>query len=243
MTTEANDNDPRVSDTYRALATETTPPDLDSTVLSLAAAAADTRQSGFGLSRAWFRPIAWAATIGLSLAFVLEMSELNDVKEPTVQIDSDEALEERVLGDQAVEELIDSTRRQRQQELDKRTDMAVEVKASPAPTAAEVAPAAGAASVSDDFAAADMLLLQEAEKQARTRSGPAREAVANSSAAALPIKKEQASLCDAAARRTAASWYACIEELRDKSLIEAAAMELEVLFSEFPDFEAPEANR
>ena len=72
MTNTANDNDPRVTQAYRDLATEKTPPALDDRVLALAAAAARTR---YGLARAWARPVAWAATIGLCLAIVVEVAE------------------------------------------------------------------------------------------------------------------------------------------------------------------------
>lgn len=243
MTTEANDNDTRVSETYRAMATETTPPDLDSKILSMAADTADVRRSGFGLSRAWFRPIAWTATIGLSLAFVLEMAELNNVAEPTIQTDSDEVLEERVLGDQVAAEPANIGRLQPRQELDKRADAAEEAKASAAPATAEVAPAGGTASVSDDFAADEMLLIQEAEEQARARSGPARSVALDGPVAAFAIKKEQAYFCEARSRLSAASWYVCVEDLREKELVEAAEVELEALLAEFPDFEVPDENK
>lgn len=238
MTTESNDNDPRVSETYRAMATETTPPNLDERVLSMAA---DTRRTGFGVSRAWFRPVAWAATIGLSLAFVLEMSQLNNVAEPTTQTDSDELLEERVLGDQAAEYTIDDSRLR--QELDIRSDAATEAKASSPPAAVEIEQVKDTVSVSGDFAANDMVLLREAEEQARSRAGPAREPVANSPAAALVMKKEQASRCDESTHRDAASWYVCVEDLREQGLDDAATLELQALLSEFPDFQIPEKNR
>lgn len=239
MTTETNDNDPRVSETYQAMATETTPPELDEKILSMAA---DSGRPAYGLSRAWFRPMAWVATIGLSLAFVLEMSELNDVAEPAATyLDADEMLEERVVGDQAVKDTMDDSRLR--QELDERSDVAVEAKASSPPAAVEVAPAEDAPSVSEDFAADNMMLLREAEEQARARAGPARAVAVNGATAALAMKKEQASLCDESARVDAASWYACVEDLREKDLGDAAGLELEALLSEFPDFQIPEESR
>ena len=72
MTTEANNSDPRVSEAYRSSATETTPPELDETILKMAANRAPTR---YGLARGWLRSLAWAATIGLSQAFKLEISQ------------------------------------------------------------------------------------------------------------------------------------------------------------------------
>jgi hypothetical protein len=243
MTTEANDNDARVSETYRAMATETTPQDLDSQILSMAAAETDSRRAGFGLSRLWFRPIAWAATIGLSLAFVLEMSEFNKVAEPAIQTDADAVLEERVLDDVVDAAPADIGRLQSQQEFDKRTDAPAAAKPTAARAAEKVAPAAGAASVSEDFAADEILMLQEAEEQTRARSGSERAFVADSPVAALAIKKERADLCEAGARLSAASWYACVEDLREKELHDTASAELEALLSEFPDFEIPEGNR
>ena len=249
MTTEANDNDPRVSATYREIATEKAPPALDKNILSMAAA---NRRAGFGLSRAWFRPIAWAATIGLSLAFVLEMSQLDDVSEPIVPTDADavfedggarpkvNVLEDRDLANEVMSESIDASRLQ--QEPIMRSDSVVEAKPGPSPATLKVVPGEAEASVSEDFAAPEMLLLQEAEEQARARSGPAR-AVAADSPAALAIKKEYVSLCDDSARRAAASWYACIDGLREQGLDEAADLELESLLAEFPDFEIPDGSR
>lgn len=68
--------DKRVSNAYRDLASEQTPAELDEKILALAASEARTR---YGFTRAWIRPVAWAATIGLSLAFLLEMSQVNEV--------------------------------------------------------------------------------------------------------------------------------------------------------------------
>jgi hypothetical protein len=39
------------------------------------------------------------------------------------------------------------------------------------------------------------------------------------------------------------AWYACILELRDSELAEAADQELEALLMEFPDFQEPDVNR
>ena len=65
----------RVFDTYREVAGEETPARLDEQVLALAAREARSR---YGLARAWIRPVAWAATIGISLAFMLELTWFAD---------------------------------------------------------------------------------------------------------------------------------------------------------------------
>ena len=75
MTEERNQTDARadalVSQAYRDLADERTPEHLDRTILRAAAKAARPRYSRF---IAWTRPMAWAATIMLSVALVLEVT-------------------------------------------------------------------------------------------------------------------------------------------------------------------------
>lgn len=91
MMTSANDKDPRVAQAYRDLATERTPAALDDKVLAMAAA---TARSRYGRARGWLRPVAWAATIGLSLAFVLEMARVTDEPAPPAGVASDSVANE-----------------------------------------------------------------------------------------------------------------------------------------------------
>ncbi|MEM8817630.1 MAG: hypothetical protein AAGE85_17555, partial [Pseudomonadota bacterium] len=65
-------SDNSVSDAYRAVADERVPEALDKRILT------EARQAtAAGKGRRWpmFRPLAWAATIGLSLALLLEYSQ------------------------------------------------------------------------------------------------------------------------------------------------------------------------
>lgn len=84
MTDERNGNtheplhDDLVAELYRELAQETAPERLDAQLLAQAASEADRRRSG---SPPWVRPFAWAATVGLTLAIVLEAARL-PVPEP-----------------------------------------------------------------------------------------------------------------------------------------------------------------
>ena len=203
MTTEQNHNDPRVSEAYHDLATERTPPELDRNVLLMAAAGTRSR---YGLARAWVRPVAWAATIGLSLAFVLEMSQLRDVATPQVDADTVYQLEEVVIRDEAPAKAKDELRRL--QKPVKRTDAPQAKPMSSPPAAAE--PVA-----------------------ASTVAG----------AAAFAEKKEDVEHCDEDARMAVDTWYACILELRDSELAEAAEQELEALLMEFPTFRETDVNR
>jgi hypothetical protein len=73
MTTDKDQE--RVSAAYRDLAKESPPPALDRRIL---AAASREGRSRYGAVRAWMRPVAWAATIGLSLAILLEITVFSD---------------------------------------------------------------------------------------------------------------------------------------------------------------------
>ena len=72
--------DELVSETYRKLESPQAPDHLNRAVLSMAA---DKRpgRTGFVLS-AWMKPVTFAATIALSLAIVLELSEMPTASVP-----------------------------------------------------------------------------------------------------------------------------------------------------------------
>lgn len=230
MTSKANDNDPRVSDAYRELATEKSPPELDATILKMAAGDVRTR---YGLARGWLRPVAWAATIGLSLAFVLEISQYTDV--PATPELAAERLEEAVMSDGAAAKSKDEDLAN--QELHKRSDAPAPAKAL-APRIEGASPAAmESAALIQDFETDNASVLQEAEAQMRMDTGEAR------SAASFAEKKEWTGHCDAVARASAESWYECIERLRDERLTDAARQELDALLVEFPDFREPAPDR
>ncbi len=251
MTTEANDNDPRVSDAYREIAGEETPVELDRKVLAMAAAEA---RAAKGFPSTWFRPIAWAATIALSFAFVLEMSQVDDAPTPRTDADLAEILAEDVLEESP--EPVDATAKQKddariRRQLNKRSsDSPASAKASMAPAQplpsttdealnqpAMESPSVASPSVASDFELDDMSMLREAEEQARARSEPARDF------AAVAEKKEQSETCDEDARASADTWYQCIKSLRDTGQLEPAQQELEALLAEFPDFREPAEQR
>lgn len=255
MTKQSNDNDLRVSEAYQGLATETTPPELDRKILAMAAG-----KSRYGRARAWIRPVAWAATIGLSLAIVLEISQLTNRTTPEFDADRVETLEEVLILDEAPARENGENRLQR--EPAKRSDapaparlsMPAAKQASSPPAAGEAAPArdAGLAtdseSVSDDFVTDDMSMLREAEEQARSRSGsePAATAAVEAlsfDAATTLEKKEQVRHCDLETRASAETWYTCIEDLRAQGLSNAADSEFLLLLNEFPGFEKSKQSR
>jgi len=74
--------DKSVSETYREIANEQAPAHLDKAVLDAAAKAARPRYSRL---RSWTRPAAWAATIMLSVALVLELSQTPVTQAPGIE--------------------------------------------------------------------------------------------------------------------------------------------------------------
>ena len=81
---KATEVDPQVSAQYESLANEKTPAHLDRAVLREATRAvrADNRKGSFG---AWFRPVAFMAMVGLSLAIILDLSDTS-IFEPTADL-------------------------------------------------------------------------------------------------------------------------------------------------------------
>lgn len=76
--------DRKVSDTYRALANERAPDHLNDRILRMAAGS----RTPYARARAWMRPAAWAATVGLSLAIVLELNRLAPTEPPYIGVSS-----------------------------------------------------------------------------------------------------------------------------------------------------------
>jgi len=230
MTTETNNRDTRVSEAYRALATETTPQELDDTILKMAASDMPTR---YAMVRRWLRPVAWAATIGLSLAFILEISRYQDV--PVAPAPAMEKVEARAISHDAAVNPKHEDNVSRK--LNKHADAPVAGKAL-APRADSAMPAAmESAAQRLDVASDGAGALPEAEETVRLRASEAR-------LAARPAeKKEQADHCDAAARATAESWYSCVEGLKEDGLADAARQELDALLTEFPGFREPEQDK
>lgn len=251
MTKEMNHDDSLVSATYRDLATETTPPELDRKILSMSAGAGRSR---YGLARAWIRPVAWAATIGLSLAFVLEMSQLDDVASPPASTEAADVAAESSVRLEAQTPARQEDRAQPPAAMRSdapnaaRTGAALPATVPEPAQKAEAGLSAETTSVSGDFETADMDMLREAEQQARARSGSEQDTALPDQAAAFDAamtleKKMQTEHCDREARSQAITWFACIEELRDTGLAEAAEQELAQLTARFPEFEEPAQNR
>ncbi len=92
-------HDPEISAQYQALAKDTTPTDLDRIVLREAAKAVKSGGSA-GRSAAWYRPVTFVATLGLSLALLLELSEIPLFDPPSESgIQTDEPADANIFQD------------------------------------------------------------------------------------------------------------------------------------------------
>ena len=197
----------RVSDAYRDIATETSPAGLDDKIMAMARREARTR---YGLARAWIRPVAWAATIGLSFAFILEMTYFSNDAPPV-----ESALPTRVDSDvsEKVEPAAPASKR-----APSTVVAAPEIKATALPEleAAEDRASEAAASYADSNAA------EELQRERRSLQWT-----------------DDAEYCDAEARIDVETWYGCVLALRERGLDEAAQAELDALREAFPDFREP----
>jgi len=222
-----------VSETYKAIADERAPEYLNKAILRDAAKAARPR---YLRSVSWTRPLAWAATITLSVALVLEVSNL-PTPGPAV-------LEESLAPNSPIavpqSTPLKSTAKQMaaQPELEKR--LVDEGRHETARTREAASDSLDIAEVeigdTDMLRRADeMARLQDGENkdQAPTAAFAARAPVTAQSAAGL---SSAAASCDETARSSAESWHACVLELEDAGLADEARRQREALREAFPDF-------
>jgi hypothetical protein len=245
---EPFDGDDLVTETYRELGVENAPEHLNQSVLRMASGGSPARNILFG---AWMKPVAWAATIGLSLAIVLELSEVptapvqsDPVRSdsmPTAESMREEALEEAPVLNAAGSEKVENRARPEsapnrqlvsEDELGRSTaafdDVEVfsrEPKGKLDAVAAPAAPSQPPLAAMTEIPAAKELasVLPEAKKRA-----------ADLPADSQPIASFANDLCNAAARLSEESWLACIENLRRAGSEEAADREYEAFILKYP---------
>jgi hypothetical protein len=254
--------DETVSAAYRELSNERTPEHLDARIL---AAARDATRSPYSRSIRWTRPLAWAATIALSLAVLLQMTELpapngESLAVPTVPVPEASRLQEPGgAAPTATPQRQDNQRK----DADEAALLPVVKEAQSRSASDTVSPAAALTdtTVSERFeeaqdvtvppapeqpprafAGPEVDLLQEAEALAETRNGnplEAGQARARSFAAAASLDAATIERCSDESRAAAETWFDCVERLRNAGLDAAADEELEQLLAAFPDFERP----
>ncbi len=209
MTEERNQTDARadalVSQAYRDFADERTPEHLDRTILRAAAKAARPRYSRF---IAWTRPMAWAATIMLSVALVLEVTNspspgVVSVDETigTFEVQSPEAdAKDDGPADSPEESVVPASELTKKQSSDMRQKAA-------AIAEQEIAP-------------------QQPEARERAE-------LLSDAAFSAPVTD-----CNQDAVATPQAWLECIVALEDADRDDAAREQRALLAEAFPDFDA-----
>lgn len=219
------ETDPLVSASYRQIATERAPPELDAkTLMKARAAAADSPFRRFTAS--WFRPLAFIATLGLSLALVLELT--STMQAPTAPEGGAGRQHDRSAGTESLPG------------------------ESPDASAGD-SPAAPQPPGADDPARVDFLdTMRHSSKQMRDADNAARAAIQASQlpAEASPAGEaagprtnaadETTNSCSKEQTRDPAKWWRCITELEQAGRHQEASVEMDHLREAFPDFEPPQ---
>jgi len=242
--------DDTVSEAYRSLAVERTPESLDHAVL------AEARQAvAAGKSRRWpsFRPLAWAATVALSFALVLQYTQTG----PDVPAAIPEDYSMRQQATTAAETTASDD--DELAEFDRTLDDA---------PAAPPADAAGAPAVKSEAAKLERVerldvmsgpsgavdrpevvlpevvqpdVVQESEATSNVRKSAEEARVrASSNLPETAARREARGLiatsgCDASTRTVEAAWRQCIEELIERGRHQLAEREADEFAEAFPE--------
>ena len=252
--------DEAVSRTYREIADEQTPERLDRAILAEAARAARPR---YARSRAWTRPLAWAATIALSVAIVLELTQVPAPDDAAFELaapDFDDTVSGAPDGTGTIpaEEVAPAAPARSNDvlpETPEKTSLMQKTSALLASEAdaegrqrqvsgTEPTPEPAAAPVdAAEFEVKDKELLERADNMAEMRYLEAREekAVAPKQAARLQgvALGSAAEVCPEAVRQDPQDWLECIEGLVDAGFEAEADEQRRLLREAFPAFEMP----
>jgi hypothetical protein len=251
MSNEREDRveDARVAESYRTLAQERAPDHLSKKVLRMAARQGRTPYSR---ARAWMRPAAWAATIALSLAIVLELTRLPEVEPELVDIATPRQAPRETTGGVA-EPRTPAAERADSVSMDTFApkDMSVlreaenRARAQAGPDQLPSAPRADAgAAPAVDIAARQVSVGQDRREQfsdQQDANEPAADKRISAAASLAVVASDEKALelqlaCPAKLRESARSWFACIQQLRDSGQEELADSEYEEFRRIFPDF-------
>jgi len=197
---------------WREASHERTPAELDRRVLQ-AARRAVPRRRGF-LPAGWYRPLAYAATLVLGVALVLDVTNRQPEPGtlPATVAKPAPAAEAAADADSADVATRAATGARRQEDSPAREE-------TPAP---------------------DAETRQRFEKSAENAGRALSEIAATAPAASREEREADGRACDADSRATPAAWWRCIEALGAGGRAQAAADERRLLEERFPGFEVPE---
>ena len=244
--------DDKVSATYRKLATEHTPDQLDRKILAMAAK--NPGRPSYSRWISWSRPLAWAATITLCLAITLEL-----VREPALQptvapvpesqvgpalrdvheeaITTPDAATPTDTGREARHEAFTLSATEDRDE-DKASDDANQSLARPEPLQ-EAAGSTAKIGSADKEELARMRSSVQAGTAPPAEAARARRSPETSERAFSGESDSADQACAEERRATAETWHECILELEAAGLDAAAGRERDELKNSFPDFKRP----
>jgi len=243
MTTEKEpfEGDELVTGTYRELGVEKAPERLNQSILRMASHDGKQSPARGILFAPWMKPVAWAATIGLSLAIVLELTQVPTAAvRPDNMPTTERMREEAVLQDADLLEKMENGARLQsgpdrqlisEDELGRNAarydDVEVLSREPKGKVDAVAAPAQSSAPLSPATAEISAARKRAADLPADKRS-MAYELI-------LLEQKETdtADSCEAAVRISRESWLECIEELRETGNDQAADREYEAFILEY----------
>jgi len=240
---EPFEGDKLVTETYRELGVEKAPERLNQSILQMASGGGKPSPAGGILFATWMKPLAFAATLGLSLAIVLELSQVPTV---TVQTDNVPAVErmreEAVLEDADVLEKAENRARlpsgpSRQLiSADTHDELEVfsrEVKGKLDAVAAPMQSSQPESPATEEISAARERTADFSAAKKQAADIPA-GSLPKASYSLLMEQSDTADSCDAAVRLSEESWLTCIENLRRSGDGEAADREYEVFILKHP---------
>jgi hypothetical protein len=218
--------DPRVSAAYREIADERTPEHLDHSILNAARAAA---RPSWNRAVAWLRPAAWAATIGVCLAIVVDIALLPDHDSADFDSIPQEPLPAAVAERPEYAPPAPSRSRALQRPQDP------ERPASADPGGRTDGPGEAA-----DAAAQVIEKPRDRARQLTTGDMKATTAKHRAASESDPLAETAAErFCDETETGDPDTWLECILRLEREGLLEAARLERERLAEAFPPPELP----
>ena len=209
----AAETDETVSATYRQLSREGAPNHLNDKVLQQAAR--NALRPRYSRSIMWTRPLAWAATVGLCLAIVLEVTRV-PTPETVMTEDTIDFLEAEPL---TAPEEVQAPLRQQPETL---KDIKSQLGRSTAKQAAKESKS-------------------EVRRRETTYDAEAgfSSVVENAASDKVEFELQDANECSDEVRADPVKWLACIADLEESGDVEATLRQREALREAFPQFEKP----
>ena len=210
------ETDAVVTQIYRDSADQRAPETLNRAILDQAAKAARPRYSRL---ISWTRPTAWAVTVMLSVAIVLQLTQVPVPESESIE-DATQAVD--TAAETPVEQLEETVRPEAEPGRVS-SDVSSEIPKIEAlrSTAKQVAP----------YAAAEK----------RQRSDRSKAAVLEQEAATLGVASAafEATGCDESVTAAVETWLRCIADLEEAGRSDAASEQRELFTAAFPDFDTP----